>query len=297
MENRHITYARSDVTASLDELQALCPALERVAVVVTWFGSDLRAGVCQFRPGVESANKNIYKFDWSVAGIDRDDAYVVSQIGGRPAFGGTPADNSVRHLISDLKTRGLKITLYPFVMMDIPAGNALPDPWSDAAAQPVYPWRGRITCDPAPGQAGSPDGSAAAADQVADFFGDATPAAGSYRAMVLHYANLAVEEGGVDAFLIGSELASLTRVRSGSGVYPAVDALVELAADVKAIVGGSTVVTYGADWTEYGSHVVDAGADEVRFPLDPLWASSAIDAVGIDYYAPLADWRDGSDAS
>ena len=29
----------------------------------------------------------------------------------------------------------------------------------------------------------------------------------------------------------------------------------------------------------------------MRFPLDPLWASSAIDAV-IDYYAPLADWRD-----
>jgi hypothetical protein len=30
----------------------------------------------------------------------------------------------------------------------------------------------------------------------------------------------------------------------------------------------------------------------VRFPLDALWASPAIDAVGIDYYAPLADWRD-----
>ena len=32
---------------------------------------------------------------------------------------------------------------------------------------------------------------------------------------------------------------------------------------------------------------------EVRFPLDALWASPAIDAIGIDYYAPLADWRDG----
>src|SRR5689334_3042435 len=35
-------------------------------------------------------------------------------------------------------------------------------------------------------------------------------------------------------------------------------------------------------------------ASEVRFPLDPLWASPDIDAVGIDYYAPLADWRDGA---
>ncbi|MFX8891347.1 glycoside hydrolase TIM-barrel-like domain-containing protein, partial [Acinetobacter baumannii] len=26
--------------------------------------------------------------------------------------------------------------------------------------------------------------------------------------------------------------------------------------------------------------------------LDPLWASLAIGAVGIDYYAPLSDWRD-----
>ena len=110
--------------------------------------------------------------------------------------------------------------------------------------------------------------------------------------MVLHYAALVADAGGVDAFLIGSELNSLTRVRSASGVYPAVDALVTLAADVKAIVGGGTLVTYGADWTEYGTHVVDAGANEVRFPLDPLWASSSIDVVGIDYYAPLADWRD-----
>src|SRR5262249_58408985 len=33
---------------------------------------------------------------------------------------------------------------------------------------------------------------------------------------------------------------------------------------------------------------------EVRFPLDPLWASGAIDVIGIDYYAPLSDWRDGA---
>ena len=32
----------------------------------------------------------------------------------------------------------------------------------------------------------------------------------------------------------------------------------------------------------------------MRFPLDALWASSSIDAVGIDYYAPLSDWREGA---
>ncbi|HEX5499894.1 MAG TPA: glycoside hydrolase TIM-barrel-like domain-containing protein, partial [Thermomicrobiales bacterium] len=195
----------------------------------------------------------------------------------------------------ELKALGLKVTLYPFVMMDIPSGNARPDPWTGAAAQSAYPWRGRITCDPAPGRTGSPDGTPAAGTQVDAFFtGGADP--WNYRNMILHYAALAADAGGVDAFLIGSELRSLTRVRSASGVYPAVDALVSLAAEVKAIVGDATKVTYGADWTEYGAHVVDPGASEVRFPLDKLWASPAIDAIGIDYYAPLADWRDDADA-
>ena len=58
---------------------------------------------------------------------------------------------SVTHLIQELNARGLKVTLYPFVMMDIPAGNGLADPYTGTSSQPAYPWRGRITCDPAPG--------------------------------------------------------------------------------------------------------------------------------------------------
>ncbi|MFZ0845979.1 MAG: glycoside hydrolase/phage tail family protein [Pseudolabrys sp.] len=290
-ENRHITYAASDVMASLDELQALAPNIERVAIVVAWFGTDLRCGQCRIQPGIDNRVKQTYGGTWSVAGVDRTAAYLVSSVDGRPAYGGTPDDQSVRDLIAELKARGLKITLYPFVMMDIADGNTLTDPWTGAATQPVYPWRGRITCDPAPGQAGSPDGTSAAAAQVNDFFAGGVDE-WNYRNMVLHYASLAAAAGGVDAFLIGSELKSLTRVRSASGVYPAVDALVTLAGDVKAIVGSGTVVTYGADWTEYGSHVVDSGANEVRFPLDPLWACASIGAVGIDFYPPLADWRD-----
>lgn len=291
-ENRHITYAASDVIASLDELQALAPNLERVAVVVSWFGSDLRAGECRVKPAVDSAIKQTYGAIWSVAGLDRATAGVVSQADGRAAYGGTPSDQSVRDLIAELKARGLKITFYPFVMMDIAADNTLPNPWNGAASQPAYPWRGRITCDPGPGRAGSPDGSSAAMTQVNAFFGGGADS-WNYRNFVLHYAALAAEAGGVHAFLIGSELAALTRVRSSSGVYPAVNALVTLAADVKAMLGAGTVVSYGADWTEYGAHVVDTAAHEVRFPLDSLWASPSIDVIGIDYYAPLADWRDG----
>lgn len=291
-ENRHITYAPANITASLDDLQATCPNLERVAIVVAWFGSDLRAGHCVVRPGVDNAIKITSGGTWSVAGVSRPDAYVVSGVDGIPSFGGTPSDDSVTHLIAELKARGIKVTLYPFLMMDIPPGNALPDPWSGASSQATYPWRGRITCDPAPGVTGSPQGTSGAASQVAHFFSGSGPSDWTYRRMILHYASLAASCGGVDAFLIGSELKSLTRVRSGAGAYPAVNALATLAAEVKAIVGSSTIVTYGADWSEYGADVVTPDASEVRFPLDALWASSAIDAVGIDYYAPLSDWRD-----
>ena len=52
-----------------------------------------------------------------------------------------------------------------------------------------------------------------AGDQIDAFFG--TDADFRYCHMVLHYdANLAESAGGVDVFLIGSELRVLTRVRS-----------------------------------------------------------------------------------
>jgi hypothetical protein len=138
-ENRHVSYAASDLIASLDELQSVAPNLERVAVVVGWFGTDLRAGECRIVPAVDNAVKSTHGADWTVAGVDRASARVVSMVGGRPAYGGSPSDQSVSDLIAELKGRGLKITLYPFLMMDIPAGNALADPWTGAASQPPYP--------------------------------------------------------------------------------------------------------------------------------------------------------------
>ena len=80
--------------------------------------------------------------------------------------------------IRELKASGYRVTFYPFILMDVPPDNELPDPYSDHAGgtgQPAYPWRGRITCSPAAGYAGSPDKSAAAATQVSAFFGEAQP--------------------------------------------------------------------------------------------------------------------------
>jgi hypothetical protein len=127
-ENRHVGHSPSDVEASLDDLQAACPNLERVALVVAWFGSDLRADHCEVKPGVESATKFTYPATWSVAGLTRAGAHVVSQVDGRPAYGGTPSDDSITHLIGELNSRGLKVTLYPFLMMDVPSGNTLTNP-------------------------------------------------------------------------------------------------------------------------------------------------------------------------
>src|SRR5690606_36499570 len=93
--NRHVASADTDWTASLDEPQALCPNLERVPLVVAWFGNDLRAGDCLVRPAVDNADKVTQGGTWSVTGLTRTTAPVVSLHEERPAFGGTPADASI----------------------------------------------------------------------------------------------------------------------------------------------------------------------------------------------------------
>ena len=305
-ENAHSGLARTDFLASLDELQALAPNLNSVSMIVPWYGTDLRLGHCLVKPGVDNAEKTTSGATWSVSGVTRDNAHVVSQVDGRAAYGGTPADVTMIAAIKELKERGLNVTLTPFLLMDIESGNTLSNPYTGEAGQPVYPWRGRITCDPAPGISGTPDNSGGVNAQIASFFGTVAPgdfdiddeAVGysgpdefSYRRQVLHLAALSVAAGGVDIFVIGSELKCLTRLRSASQTYPAIAELIALAEDVRAIVGPDTKITYAADWTEYGSYV-PPGSSDVLFPLDELWACDEIDAVGIDFYAPLSDWRD-----
>ncbi|MFG1350278.1 glycoside hydrolase/phage tail family protein [Xanthobacter autotrophicus] len=305
-ENRHVSTASSDFEVALDQLMGTCPNVEQVSLVAAWFGDDLRAGACTVRPRTERSGKET-SVAWIVSGETRFSALAVSQYEGRSAYGGTPSDESVVRAITRLNEAGLKVTLNPFLMMDIPADNTRPDPWTGAAAQPAYPWRGRMVCDPAPGQPGTVDGTAACGTQVAALFGTAAPtdftrsgsavfyhgpAEWSLRRMVLHYAHLAVAAGGVEAILIGSEMVALTRLTDDTGACPAAVALAALAADVKAVVGAGTRVSYAADWTEYGAQVMANG--DVRFPLDAVWSAPAVDFIGIDFYPPLADWRDGA---
>lgn len=306
--NRHIDHAETDIQASLDELQAVCPNLENISIVSSWFGTDLRCGECEIRPRVEVSRRNVQQADWRVSSVTRAEAQLVSRVNGMPAFGGTPSDAGIIRTIQDIKLRGLKVTYNPFLMMDVPAGNELPDPYASDGVQPVYPWRGRITASIAFGLPETPDRTDAIDDEVAQFLGTASinqfSISGTrvsfsggndwgYRRFILHAAHLCKAAGGVDTFIIGSEMRGLTWLRGGNDNHPFVEGLIALAADVRVILGDETIITYGADWSEYFGYHPSDGSGDVVFHLDPLWSNDNIDAIAIDNYMPLSDWRDG----
>lgn len=294
-----------DVVASLDQLEDDLPGCGAVSLVVSWFGTDLRCGQCLVQPRIEETGRTTSPEPWSVAGLTNASATPVSEDAeGRPNFGGTPSDGSVIRAIQELAARGKQVMVYPFLLMDIPGGNGLPDPYGQTE-QAIFPWRGRLTLDQAPGMPGSTDQSAAASVEVASFFGTAQaadftvnpgsvsysgPAEWTWRRFILHMAALSAAAGGVEAFCIGSELRGLTTIRSAKTVFPAVAELKALAAEVRLLLPGAKI-TYAADWSEYFGYQPQDGSGDVLFHLDPLWADSNIDAIGIDDYTPLADWR------
>jgi hypothetical protein len=451
VENDHLGDGNSDWKHALDQMEANLPNVNTVCFVVSWFGDDLRIGNCTLRPKVENQTKRTDPISWRVAGLTRGTAMVISQVNGRPAYGGAPNDLSVYRAIQDLKSRGYEVMFYPFIVMDIPSGNTLPNPYSvipetlyfgslagtllngavgegvygtdikyipsgssgypgifnaplsdvttgetiswaawvrvadtsrvglgfaetggwalathpvsngtwvrvgatdtvpsgitrvdlearygalsstsnleisgltvvrgsytperllpdtdNSIGQPAYPWRGRITCSPAPGYAGTVDKSAAAGTQVSNFLGTATAAnfsgsgglvnyngtaEWSFRRFILHYAELCRQAGGVDYFCIGTEMVEANRVRSAARTFPFVNGLISLAAQVASLLP-SAKLSYAADWSEYNSYRPGDGSGDVYFHLDSLWANSNIDFIGIDNYMKLSDWRD-----
>jgi len=285
----------SDWEVSLDQMDALLPNADTVSLVVAWFGTDLRAGLCEIEPRVERRDKQT-SVAWTSSGLDINTANLVSSDeDGRPSFGSAPADISVIEAIRDLRARGKRVLLYPFIMMDITDDQALPDP-SGSGVQGAFPWRGRIT----------PTDGEGVTSEVSAFMGTANPTDFSvtddvvtysgpnefrFKRFILHLAHLAQAAGGVDGFLIGSEMRGLSMVPDAPGTYPFVQALKGLAADVRTVLP-TAKISYAADWSEYHSHQ-DGG--DLRFHMDPLWADANIDFVGIDNYLPLSDWRTGPD--
>ncbi|WP_374635810.1 glycoside hydrolase/phage tail family protein [Paracoccus sp. (in: a-proteobacteria)] len=306
--NRNSPIAGTDFQASMQILGQELPRVGSVSLVVSWFGDDLRVGECTVQPKVEDTSREGHGMDWRAGGVGRDQATEVARVNDRPIYGGTPADGSVIEALNAIRQSGRKAVFYPFILMEQLAGNTRRDPWSGGASQPVMPWRGRITTSAAPGRAGSPDGTAAAVAEVARFFGAAEPAhfhrdgaeisysgpaEWSYRRFILHYAHLCAAAGGIDTFLIGSEMVGLTQIRGAGNSFPAVAQLKRLAADVRAILGDGVKLGYAADWSEYFGY--NPGNGDRFFHLDPLWADENIDFIGIDNYMPLSDWREHED--
>ncbi len=303
--NVHSIHGGTDFVASLEQLTEELPLCQSVSLVVSWFGSDLRCSACLIQPKVEQKANDGVEMPWSVSGVNRQSAEVLPLVDGRPIYGGTPADSSVMEAITAIRNSGKEVMFYPFVLMDQIEGNGLPDPWSTSENQPVLPWRGRITLNHAPGRSGSTDQTTDAETEIEAFLGEARPEHFShdtgalvytgpqgwgYRRFILHYAHLCALSGGVDVFIIGSELRGLTQIRSTIENFPMVDALKSLAKDVKIVLGNDTKISYAADWSEYFGYHADG---DVIFHLDKLWSDSNVDFIGIDNYMPISDWRDG----
>lgn len=245
--NLHTPHGKANALVALDQLEETLPNVEWVGVVVNWFGDSLSAGSCVIKPGVEYQSTATTEPEvWSVGSFSRSTAKLITYVSDSPRYGGTPDDQSLLRFLDELKARGYKIFFLPMFLMDVEN----------------KPWRGRVT---------------GSTTDVANFFTKTN----GYNAFINHYANLVV--GKVDAFAIGSELIGLTKVQNGSGSFPAVSALVSLAATVKSTLGSGVKITYAADWSEY--HHTDGG----WYNLDPLWASSNIDVIGIDAYFPLTE--------
>ncbi len=315
--NLHASSITPDALVSMAQLAALYPNLEWVIIVVGWFGLDLRIADCLIQPGVETSTKTTTPLTWWSGGVARSGAHLISQLDGSPAYGGTPTDDCVVQLATFLKSQGYKIGIYPFIFMDIPNGNTLPDPYSDNAStigQPVYPWRGEITQSPAASFVGTPDKTAAAATQVTAFVGVAATSQFAFSGGQIHTSSAAASEWTfrkfilyhaalialrmptlIDHFVVGSEMIGSSTIRSNNnGTFPFVTALVQLHSDIRSYFTANSIsptIGYSADWSEYFGYHPQDGSNDVWFHLDPLWSSSNCDFVGIDYYPPLADWR------
>ncbi|WP_300058224.1 glycoside hydrolase/phage tail family protein [uncultured Roseobacter sp.] len=301
---------KADFAASLETLVDELPNCEAASLVVSWFGDDLRCGSCKIRPRVEKKEYEGENMRWTVAGLSRSTALAMPQENGRPVYGGTPTDQSVVQAIQAMHAAGKEVLFYPFILMDQLGDNTLQNPYAPEEMQPALPWRGRITLSVAPGVEGSPDGTADADAEVDAFFGTARathfstsgtsvrytgPNEWSFNRFILHYAALCKAAGGVEAFCIGTEMRGLTQIRGAGNSFVAVARMRTLAADVRAILGGETKITYAADWSEYFGYQPQDGSNDRYFHLDPLWADDNIDFIGIDNYMPMSDWREGDE--
>jgi hypothetical protein len=122
--NMHNQSGEPDFIKSLRQLGVLQPHLGSIALVVGWFGSDLRAGECEIKPMVEYKDRDgvVTPREWNVAGYVRSDPEI-PEVGrdssGSPIYGGTPSDDVVVEAIRWLKAQGHRVLFYPFLWLQL----------------------------------------------------------------------------------------------------------------------------------------------------------------------------------
>jgi len=312
---------RTDFSIAIDQLENQFPDCKTIALVVSWFGSSVDAAHCAIYPSTTYAEGRFEAADgnedfWRCSGLTQNSSGLIQlpKNGDAFVYGGTPSDQSIVRCISNLKTRGYRVVFYPFILMTASG----------------FPWRGRITF-------ADGDRSSAVVTAVGAFLGHASPESFSrdttnltvnysgpltdftYRRMILHYANLCVLAGGVDLFLLGSELRGLESLRGPTWTkegdlqsdglvvwdYPFVNGLIDLANDVRSILDDAglskdlstlkNLVSYSADWSVWMG--VQHAEDDGQWPhLDQLYASDNIDLICFDNYLPLSDWTTREDS-
>ena len=208
----------SDAIVSLDNMQREFPNLDSLSVIVTWYG-DTDDDTMNILPRQDASDGGpVFSATWNVGSYTRANTPYATMNGDIANVGGTPGDLGLIEFITEVKARGIKVMLYPFLQSDT-VGKG---------------WRGMIPFD----------GTQASLDTWFD----------KYTLFIRHYSQLFAGTGLVDKFMIGTELVSLTRLRI-AGEYEGVNKLVELAGDVRTDFGSDNVkLSYGANWDEYHSH-------------------------------------------
>ncbi len=150
-ENVHTNEGGSDWSASIDQLEELLPNAGKVSLVVGWFGTDLRIGALRD----QARRRDRGQVDRAVRVVGRAASPATRPMSCRKwtaarlmaARRRTPRWSPRSRISRRAGSRSPSIRSSPWTS---PAGNALPDPYGGGSGQPAYPWRGRITCDPAP---------------------------------------------------------------------------------------------------------------------------------------------------
>jgi hypothetical protein len=327
INTQQYTTEKTDITVSLNEMLQSYPNIKKVHLDIGWYVTSLNCAATNVQPGVTTAILDTMPYEWQVAGINRADAYVVSQINGLPAFRGTPSDQSILNLLLSLSSLEINVSVCLTVIPDISSNNNLLNPYSDnnsVIGQPAYPPASQLTISPAKNYAGSTFGTTQATDQIATFFGNQSTSAyscifssagiltstynesildTSYSNFVIYYATMLSsfikEFGGVTLtdFYIGRGLSTLTSTQGVNLDFPAVDYLITLAEQSASLFLGTSVnISYVADWNEWqGSQnekypTFTATASRI-FSMDALWSNSAISYIAIQANFPTTDWR------